>query len=442
MSTFVTYLLSDDPDDPAIVARARALIAAGHRVERLAPSDAPEEFIHLGPAGELVHRVTPLRGYLSKRLGGQTGGLHPHRAAEKLFELRRLWDRHVEAIEVSPGLRGLSTLRRYPWIRQALARAPSTRETPRAATHIRSVELVCCTYNRVEEPLETLPTVLREIDRARAAGLQCRLLIVPQNADTEAHLRERARLSPEDDRVAFSFSSPPGLPRARNHAASVSTAELLIFIDDDVLLDEDFVGGYVRALDAAPGALGAAGRVRSRINKDRVTQDREVGQVRLSGYVETHFDSLHDARQLVAITPIGASMAFRRERMNALFGAQWFDASLGGSAHREETTLAIELFRRGEFFVYAPKASLFHFEAMAGGCETRTQELGKQVRHYSLEYLFLNRLYQRGALRSVAPLLFAARDLKIPEARGERLRRLYLNARGYVQGRRLYASKR
>lgn len=441
----ITVLLSDDPADPRVLARVQALRAEGRRVERIAPSDCGEEFLHLGPFGERVFRLLPERGYASRRLPrlGRAGGLDAHRAAEKLFELRRLWNRQLTAIELPAGLGQQETLLRYPFIRRALAGAPPVPPPEKlpASPPIRSVDLICCTYNRVEEPLESLPTYLRELELARAAGYECRLLFVPQNPQTRERLCARFTGLEQDPKVAFTLSDPPGLPRARNHGAAHSRADLIIFVDDDVLLDPGFVVEYVRALDAAPGAIGAAGRVRSRINKDRITQDREVGQVRLSGFVETHFDSVQEAEQLVPITPIGASMAYRRERMNALLGPGWFDESLGGSAHREETTLGVELFRRGEHLVYAPRASLFHFEALQGGCETRSPALAQQLRQYSLEYLFLNRLYGHGALRALAPLLFAARDLKIPEARGQRLRRLYLHARGYLAGRRLFGER-
>lgn len=423
-----------EPD--GLADRLRPYRAAGARIEFLAPSRTGEEYLHLGDGGELIHRLSPERGLLTRRLSPARGSTWAARYAEKLFELRRLWNRDVVAVVTDGEMARL--LGALPGLRSRLGAAPGPAVAPPPpAGPVRSAELVCCTYNRITELLDTLPSLLREVTAARAHRVDCVLTVVPQNADTEERLYALRPQWRGDDRLRFSLSSPPSLPRARNHAARRSTADVVIYVDDDVEADPGFVAGYVTALEAAPRAIGAAGRVRSRINGEMTTRDRSVGQIRLSGYVETHFESVYADEVLVPMTPIGCNMAYRRERMNAVLGQAWFDEGLTGSAHREETTTAVKLFRRGEHLVHAPLAGLLHLEAMQGGCETRAVDDARQTRQYALEYLFLNRLYP-GALRAFGPLWFTLRDLRIPEHRGERLRRLSLNLKGYVRGRRMF----
>jgi hypothetical protein len=139
-----------------------------------------------------------------------------------------------------------------------------------------------------------------------------------------------------------------------------------------------------------------------------------VGQIRATGFVDTHFESDNESATLVPLTPMGGNMSYRRAAMNRWFGGVWFDESLGGSAFREETTLAVEVFRRGGYFVFAPKASLYHSESTEGGSLNQDRKsLERRIEHQALEYRFLRRLYQPlGPVGAVLPLMSYTRDLR------------------------------
>ena len=100
--------------------------------------------------------------------------------------------------------------------------------------------------------------------------------------------------------------------------------------------------------------------------------------------------------------------------MNRWFGPQWFDESIAGSAFREETSLAVELFRRGGYLVFAPQASLLHLESGAGGSLNRDRKsLERRIEYQALEYRYLRRLYRGlGVLGPLAALGSYARDLR------------------------------
>ncbi len=407
-------------------------------VEIIAPTDHSEEYMHLDVAGRLVHRVSGSRSYLAKLLGpvsrvrAFSGWFFALRALEKVIELELLFGRHWSEVSATdPRVRMLLPLVRLP----TFERGDAEVQLGPNDEVVRTADLVCCTYNRVDELLETLPTLVREAKRARATGIPCRVLVVHQNPETPARVLEK---KPSLKRaVEFIPSLPPGLTRARNVGLAHSTADLVIFVDDDVLLDPGFVLEHVRAAEHFPRAVGVAGRIKSRGEGDRIVHNRAVGQLRPTGYVDTWFDSDFDGVPLVPLTPRGANMAFRRRRVNALLGPKWFDESLDGSAHREETTVALELFRRGSFLVYAPHASLYHFESLSGGCENRVVEDDARLsKRLSLEYLFLNRLYSHdGLLRTLGPLGLLARDVFKGDPDRARKALLSLHARGYRDGR-------
>lgn len=427
--------------------RLSALEAEGYPVEVIAESPDGDEFTHLDRAGRLVHRINPERSYLLKALRKPWPVRLPSpvrvqslayaaRVAEKALELAALWGRPIARID-NVGPSGDARLLQLVPLRSGRAADPRRSDYP----EVRSAELVVCTYNRVDDLERSLPTLLGEAERARAHGIPCRIQVVHQNEWLPSRIDPKLRSAPHVDWV---FSSPPGLPRARNAGLRGATADLVIFVDDDVLLDEGFVLEHVAAANAHRSAVGVVGRARSRIEGARRNERSAVGQIRLSGAVDANFDSIHDRTTLVPHTPLGANMSFRREAMNALLGPAWFDARLEGSAHREESTLTMQLYRRGEHLVYAPRAALYHFEAENGGCENRgARSAGNLLAHRALDYLFLHRLYEPlGAGQALAPWLLFFRDLHhAPDVR-TKLEEGVRSFRAYFRGRRIYREHR
>jgi GT2 family glycosyltransferase len=310
---------------------------------------------------------------------------------------------------------------------------------------VASVEVVCCTYNRLDLPIASVEPLLRDAAAASTGGLPLGVRIVHQNEDFPQRLFQQRPQWREHPALRLTPSFPPGLPRARNAGLAASSADLVVFVDDDVEIDPGFILAHVRAANANPEAIGVAGRIRSRVmGADRINRSLAVGQIRLSGRVEDNFDSVGEPGVTVVVhTPRGANMAFRRQALIDQMGPRPFDESLPGSAHREETTLAMELFRRGHYIVFAPEASLLHLEAESGGCENRGPlTVRKRLDHLALDYLFLNRLYENNAaLRTFAPLLQGVREVREAKGLARKLFRAGLNLAAYRQGRRLYAER-
>jgi len=133
-------------------------------------------------------------------------------------------------------------------------------------------------------------------------------------------------------------------------------------------------------------------------------------------------------------------MAYRRERMNGLFGRDWFDAGLTGSAIREESTLALEISRAGEHLVFVPDAALEHFESERGGCNNRGRRSTRErIQHRSLESLFLARLYRgTGWLHAASALRAALAEVGRAEGAFDKLEASAVHLMGYVGARRRF----
>jgi GT2 family glycosyltransferase len=450
------------PDGRGMRAQAEAQVrrwrAEGRRVEVIAESDERgEEFIHLDADENLVHRICASRSYLFKAAGALSSPFaHPHlryatRLAEKLLELTVLWNRRIDEVQVIEPRRGealLQTLVGLARPRSVIPSAPSvipsaseepltnhTKELPRLRLGMtnqpmRSLDVIVPTYNRYEELRVSLPGVLDQVGSLRRDGIETVLTVVHQNEDLPAKLGTWRPEVAHDTALRFVFSSPPGLTRARNAGLAATSGDLVVFVDDDVLPDAGFLRGHLDAALAHRQASGVAGRVLSRGEGRLTSQHRAVGQIRLTGFVDTHFESDDQSATLVPLTPMGVNMSYRRAAMDAWFGPAWFDEGIAGSAFREETTLALEVFRRGGYFVFAPQASLFHLESSEGGSLNRDRRsLQRRIEYQALEYRFLRRFYRPfGPLAALASLGSYLRDLQdIP-----RLKTLL--AKSYIHG--------
>jgi glycosyltransferase involved in cell wall biosynthesis/GT2 family glycosyltransferase len=307
---------------------------------------------------------------------------------------------------------------------------------------LESVDVIVPSYNRFGELTRSLDSILEEVERVRRKGISCAVTIVHQNEDLPERLyawRPELRDSPS---LQLVFSSPPSLTRARNAGLRHTSRDFVIFVDDDVALTPGFITAHLAAASAHPGAVGTAGRVRSRLDQFDTTDDRAVGQIRASGFIDCNYNSVANGAPLVPMTATGANMGYRRQPMNALLGECWFDERFQGSAFREESMLGMELFRRGAHLVYAPDAFLYHHAAEEGGCESRSRQrtLRARIRHEGYEYLFLNELYRgRSWLRLLAPGLTLRRDAASFEHLRTLAAKLVIHLGAYRAGRRLAA---
>jgi GT2 family glycosyltransferase len=436
------------PDDRGMRARAEALARdwreQGRRVEIIAESDEEgEEFIHLDPQGNLVHRISGSRSYLLKAANafvpppGHPNLRYASRLAEKLLELQLLWNRSIDAFVVIEPRRAEALVQRAVTLaRRGGHTLPSPLDALTQAEPIRSIDVIVPTYNRYEELRLMLPPLLEEIAAITRPGLEARLTVVHQNEDLPRKLFEWCSELERHPALRFVYSSPPGLTHARNAGLAGTTGDLVVFVDDDELVEPGFLSAHLQAALTHPGAAGVVGRILSRREGRMTSTHRAIGQIRLTGFVDTHFESEDDSAVLVPITPMGGNMSYRRAAMDRWFGPAWFDEALGGSAYREETSLAVEIFRRGGYLVFAPRASLYHRESSEGGSLNQDRKsLERRIEHQSLEYRFLRRFYRGlGPLGALAALGSYARDLKdIPRVK-TLVAKSVIHGAGYLRG--------
>src|SRR5262249_4464861 len=161
------------------------------------------------------------------------------------------------------------------------------------------------------------------------------------------------------------IGSPPGLPRQRNLGTLATTGSVVVYLDDDVVLDADYLAAVARTFEddgtRQIGGVGGAqvpdptpreGLLRRAACRLFLLDTYGRGVVKRSGRPDYVFSPR--ARTEVEFLS-GCNMAYRREVLDALS----FDERLDGYALGEDLQFSYRVSRRWKL-VLTPEARLNH----------------------------------------------------------------------------------
>jgi GT2 family glycosyltransferase len=206
------------------------------------------------------------------------------------------------------------------------------------------VSVIICSHNRCGELTRALDAVLNQRD---APPHEVILVDNGSTDDTCSMVLERVVRHPH---LRYVFEPRIGLPYARNAGIEASTAPLIAFTDDDVLVAEDWVSRVKAAFDRYPDADCIGGPVLPRWpehGKPRWLTPKQLTPLALQ---EKGSASIVVDRSNAAPCLIGANFAFRR---SAFERAGVFSPEFVRSQDRE---LQLRLWRAGGKGVYVPDA--------------------------------------------------------------------------------------
>ncbi|HEX2117177.1 MAG TPA: glycosyltransferase [Alphaproteobacteria bacterium] len=210
--------------------------------------------------------------------------------------------------------------------------------------------LIICTYNRVQSLRQTLRS-LRSLD---VDGVEGEIIVVDNNShdETRRAIEEFLPLSPLPAR--YLFEPRQGLSHARNAGIEVATGDIIVFSDDDVLVDPFWLREIAAAFaQEDPAALG--GKI---LPKWQAPPPRWLGPA-LHGFLALldHGDKPMELREPLLW---GANLAVRRD----VFRTFRFHVGLGRTGDKlyigEDSDLLQRLIERGERVMYWPRAVVHH----------------------------------------------------------------------------------
>ena len=217
------------------------------------------------------------------------------------------------------------------------------------------VTVAICTWNRAK----LLDQTLAEMRKLRIPdGVEWELLVVNNNCtdDTDAVIARYNGSLP----IRRLLETKQGHSNARNCAVDAASGDLLLWTDDDVLVDGEWLAEYANAAVERPDAAFFGGMIEPWFEDAppdwlrRSLPDIEIAYaVRDLGPQTFYFSP--------GRIPFGASFAIRTKVQRAFR----FDPSLGRKKHGmlggDETTVINAMLAAGHKGVWLPKARLRHF---------------------------------------------------------------------------------
>lgn len=247
------------------------------------------------------------------------------------------------------------------------------------------ISVIIPTYGR-EEPLQgTLKDLLQQDYPA------FEVLVVDQTPkhqpEIEAYLQELA----DEGQIQWFRVNWASLPGARNYGVRRAKGEIILFIDDDVRIQEHkFLEAHARNYLDRPEIGAVAGRAFDRMkladsgNKLRIEDlPPEAMDPGIAWY---YIDLVHTVKPQRVLTARGCNMSFRR----SIFTEHrvWFDERYRGSAVREESDFCLRVRKTGLQIWYDPSASLEHLGEDTGGChDISTRSPQYQIALYHNHFL-------------------------------------------------------
>lgn len=256
------------------------------------------------------------------------------------------------------------------------------------------------------------------------------IIIVDQTPEAEVSDEDRARLKSLMDaapRVKYYFQPEPYVYRARNRAAALAKSDLLLYLDDDIMVDRRVVEYHLDimtdpAVDAAIGyTTNESNRHTSKSTSPRpVPQGSHTPKVRTTGSERIEHIDLCIANHFCI-------------RRAVLFETGGWDEHILTYGDRE---MGFRLANAGKNIVYDPRPRIVHLVAPAGGSRLSdpTARWPSWQRAVSIHYLTLKYFRGKGVLFFLRGLMRAARHTLLLRRNAIRPWCWPIEIYGYIKG--------
>jgi GT2 family glycosyltransferase len=217
-----------------------------------------------------------------------------------------------------------------------------------------SVSVIVPTYGREQVLVDTLECILNQ-DYA-----SYEILVIDQTPQHEPSVERYLMDAKKENRIRYYHMDTPTSPGSRNFGAQLAEGDLLLLVDDDVLLEPDWINNHARHYsDPRIGAV--VGRIVHPPKLDLGVPNQPTGIFLRDGSCTAGF-----GRQEACFidTGGGGNMSVRRALYMKIGG---YDEAYVGNAFREESDFALRLRKDGHLIFFDPEAQIIHLKSPSGG---------------------------------------------------------------------------
>lgn len=298
------------------------------------------------------------------------------------------------------------------------------------------LSVILCTYNRERYIYNVLQSIA-------AGGFGDYEIVLVNNNSTDGTESECQRFAKDHPEVAMRYcvEKQQGLSYARNRGIMESQGEVLVYVDDDAVVNREYLQTYADFFNRNKEAVAAGGPITPRYDgceepswMSHYTRQLVTGELNL-GTREREFPK--------GAFPGGGNAAYRKSVFNEV---GLFNVELGRKGNSligaEEKDLFDKMTSRGMKFYYLPNAILYHlippkkltqdyFDRLTYGIGVseryRTQQIGRKK--------YLNRLLKEAVKWGGTMVLWTGFALKGQFSKGNKLVAFRKNVtRGLLKG--------
>lgn len=231
------------------------------------------------------------------------------------------------------------------------------------------VSIIVPTYNREEALVNTITDCLSQSFDEKE------IVVIDQ---TKEHNDKTVNfITSVQEKIVYIKENTPGLTRARNIGARSASGDILIFIDDDVVLDNDFIANHVdnyihRNADAVQGRIIEDNSQPSEQPQWVKNNLRFIGSNNCLSFGKTN-------------TLTGCNFSVKKDVYLKIGG---FDERYTKSANNEDSDFGLRLYKNNFNIVFSPLAKLKHLRITNGGVDTGIENQKLSLSYYYCELLF------------------------------------------------------
>jgi GT2 family glycosyltransferase len=247
-----------------------------------------------------------------------------------------------------------------------------------------SISVIIPTYNREDALRDSIADVLKQ-DYPNFEAI-----VVDQTATHKPEIQQYLEAMSNQGKIRWFRVDWASLPGARNYAVRRAKGDIILFIDDDVQLPENFLANHAKNYQANPEIGAIAGRVFDRMkltdSQGNLIIEQLPPEAMDPGIAWYYIDLVHTVKPQQVLSARGCNMSFRREIFTQ-HGLK-FDERFRGSAVREESDFCLRLRSTGYKIWYDPEAHLVHLGEETGGChDISTKSWQYQITFYHNHFL-------------------------------------------------------
>jgi len=219
--------------------------------------------------------------------------------------------------------------------------------------------IAICTYNGEK----TLSLAIDAILNLRKSNEYMAELLLIDNASKDRTREICLSYEKKDPRIKYLYEAEPGLSNARKCAATHAIGDWMIYVDDDNILNENWLVELYNCLSTAPSNVGILNGAVIAVPAEPLSDDETMRLKTLyKNLACTHIENM-DAPAAPPPFPFGAGMCIKTDALRKILENGWLTLSgrKGGSlASGEDTELANKCFSLGYTFIYNDKMHMQH----------------------------------------------------------------------------------